>query len=613
MPTAFKLKEIFRPKEAHWFELYVPRDDTVYAIEALAATGEVQLESSTRLASPLDVEKIRTTLAELDHFCKIHQIALPAYEVSPSRLLESPEETAEQALSSIRHWGNRLVSLQDQMHALQSEKEDLQHLFNCLKALQEDDTGIELFAHHGDFLYKGIYACPRDHPLTPKLDDTICRYFVLGDTEFLLLAADPDQKAAIDQLVENSACIEIKIPEWLPPGRSAQKQAVSERLAVVERRYHELRHQIEAHWASDKLKKTLANVALLHWFLSKAPKVTERGRFCRITGWSTLPAPNAVESVLKKAHIDAVVRHPLPPPTSLPPVHMLETWWSRPFHLFKAFSGTPGRNEINPSFIIPLVVPLLFGFMFPDAGHGLMLLVFGLIFGFKYSQLRFLAPCGLSSIIFGLLFGEAFGVEELLPVIWFRPLDEPLRVLGVSLLIGCGLILTSMIFSAIEAKWRGALSEWFATEAPVMGLYTAAVIGVFHQPTLLVMPLLLLWYLAGSVLFQQRRGEVDLVAVIGHLLQSGFELLLHNFSFIRIGAFALAHAGLTSTVVLLADNMENGAGRLVALLTGHLLVVGIEGLVVFIQTTRLIFFEFFIGFLRADGRPLKPLSLPDKK
>lgn len=612
LATGINFREVFRPREARWFELYVPRDDTVYAIEALAGTGEVQLESSTHLASPLDVAKIRNALAELDHFCKIHQIALPAYAVSPSRLLTSPEETAEQALASIRHWGERLVSLQEQMHKLQSEKEDLDQLLNCLKALHEDDTGLELFAHHGDFLYKGIYACPRDHPLNPRLDDTICRTFVQGDTEFLLLAADPEQQAAIDQLVENSACVEIKIPEWLPSGRSAQETAVAERLSAVKKLYHKLQLQIEAHWASDKLKSTLANVAILRWFLSKASKVAERGRFCRVTGWSTLPDPSAVESVLKNAHINAVVRHPLPPPSSLPPVHILETWWSRPFHLFKAFSGTPGKNEINPALIIPLVVPLLFGFMFPDAGHGLMLLAFGLLFGLKYPQLRFLAPCGVASIIFGLLFGELFGIEGVLPVIWFRPLDEPLRVLAVSLLIGCGLILTGMLFSAIEAKWRGALREWFAADAPVMGLYIAAVLAVFQPSALLVMPFLLLWYLGGSALYQHRRGKINPVGIIGRLLQSGFELLLHNFSFIRIGAFALAHAGLTTTVVMLADDMQNGASRLAVLLTGHLLVAGIEGLVVFIQTTRLIFFEFFINFLRADGRPLKPLSLPDQ-
>ena len=39
-------------------------------------------------------------------------------------------------------------------------------------------------------------------------------------------------------------------------------------------------------------------------------------------------------------------------------------------------------------------------------------------------------------------------------------------------------------------------------------------------------------------------------------------------------------------------------------------IVALEGLVVGIQTTRLILFEFFIRFLSAGGRPFEPLLPP---
>ena len=605
-----KLWAAIRPQEARWFELYVPRDETVYAIEALAGTGEVQLELSTRIASPLDVDEIRRTLHKLDDFCKTHHIALPQYEVAPSQLLSSPEETAEQVLFYVRHWGERLFSLLEEIHRLQEERENLLSLQKCLKALPGDDTGIELFARHGDFLCKGIYACPHDHPLNPKLKSAVTRSLVQDDTEFFFLAALPEQQTVVDYLVDHSECFEVMVPDWLPAGRSAQELAITERL---ERLIHHLQHNIESHRANPKLKKALANVAVLRWFLTKAPEVAGRGRFCHVTGWTTLPESGAIESLLKRARIHAVVRHPLAPScASLPPVRILETWWSRPFNLFKAFSGIPGSGEIDPAIVIPVIVPLLFGFMFPDVGHGLMILLFGFIFGLRQPQIRFLIPCGFSAIIFGILFGEAFGIEGLIPVLWFRPLDEPLRVLGVSLIIGCGLILTGMVFSAIEAQWRGALLEWFATDAPVLGLYLAASAGIFYDTPLLALPLLLLWYLIGSTLSQRRRGRIDISATIGRLFQSTFELLLNSFSFIRIGAFALAHAGLTTTVILLADGIESELGRVIALIIGHLLVVGIEGLIVFVQTTRLVLFEFFIRFLQADGRLLRPLSFPDR-
>jgi len=42
---------------------------------------------------------------------------------------------------------------------------------------------------------------------------------------------------------------------------------------------------------------------------------------------------------------------------------------------------------------------------------------------------------------------------------------------------------------------------------------------------------------------------------------------------------------------------------------GNALVVGLEGLIVSVQTTRLVLFEFFDRFLHASGRPFRPLQL----
>ena len=43
------------------------------------------------------------------------------------------------------------------------------------------------------------------------------------------------------------------------------------------------------------------------------------------------------------------------------------------------------------------------------------------------------------------------------------------------------------------------------------------------------------------------------------------------------------------------------------LIVGNAAIIALEGLVVGIQTTRLILFEFFIRFLTARGRPFEPL------
>jgi V/A-type H+-transporting ATPase subunit I len=82
-------------------------------------------------------------------------------------------------------------------------------------------------------------------------------------------------------------------------------------------------------------------------------------------------------------------------------------------------------------------------------------------------------------------------------------------------------------------------------------------------------------------------------------------------SFVRLAAFALNHAGLSGAVFMLARMVENApAGKLYhafVLLLGHLVIIGLEGMIVFIQTLRLEYYEFFGKFYRGGGREFMPV------
>jgi V/A-type H+/Na+-transporting ATPase subunit I len=94
----------------------------------------------------------------------------------------------------------------------------------------------------------------------------------------------------------------------------------------------------------------------------------------------------------------------------------------------------------------------------------------------------------------------------------------------------------------------------------------------------------------------------------GESLERMLQLAVNTLSFVRVGAFALAHAGLCTAVVGIAE--VSGPAYWPVLLIGNTAIVLLEGLVVGIQTTRLILFEFFIRFLTGRGRPFEPLPSP---
>jgi V/A-type H+-transporting ATPase subunit I len=143
-----------------------------------------------------------------------------------------------------------------------------------------------------------------------------------------------------------------------------------------------------------------------------------------------------------------------------------------------------------------------------------------------------------------------------------------------------------------------------------MLLYLSLLASILKPQSLVVSALAMLWYLAGHLLQSSHKPLATLMAAIGALLESIFQLLVNTISFVRVGAFAIAHGGLSLAFITLADSTESVVARVLILLTGNVVVIMLEGLVVTIQTTRLILFEFFIRFLQCTGRMFRPLAAP---
>ena len=107
-----------------------------------------------------------------------------------------------------------------------------------------------------------------------------------------------------------------------------------------------------------------------------------------------------------------------------------------------------------------------------------------------------------------------------------------------------------------------------------------------------------------------RRSVAAVATALAELVERLLQILINTLSFARVGAFALAHAGLSSAIVALMDAAGHPLAAAAVLVIGNLIVIVLEGLVVSIQTTRLVLFEFFARFLEAQGRVFRPLPPP---
>ena len=99
------------------------------------------------------------------------------------------------------------------------------------------------------------------------------------------------------------------------------------------------------------------------------------------------------------------------------------------------------------------------------------------------------------------------------------------------------------------------------------------------------------------------------------LFEAVIGLLSNSLSYVRVGAFAVAHGGLSSAIFILAKLVghESSVGYWVVVAIGNLFIVGFEGLIVGIQTMRLSYYEFFSKFFTGGGMRFDPLTLTPGK
>jgi V/A-type H+-transporting ATPase subunit I len=117
----------------------------------------------------------------------------------------------------------------------------------------------------------------------------------------------------------------------------------------------------------------------------------------------------------------------------------------------------PSSSEADPTPLLAVVVPLMFGYMFGDVGQGLVLATAGWWYRRRFPIARLLMVGGVSAALFGLLFGGIFSLHGVIPALWLHPLDAPLTVLLAPLIGGAVLLTVGLALDALAAWWRGEM------------------------------------------------------------------------------------------------------------------------------------------------------------
>ncbi|MGL4981919.1 MAG: V-type ATP synthase subunit I [Treponemataceae bacterium] len=323
--------------------------------------------------------------------------------------------------------------------------------------------------------------------------------------------------------------------------------------------------------------------------------------------------------------------------------------------------GAPLYGTIDPTPLVAFFFTLLFGIMFGDLGQGLVFLLVGILLANNIITIKgwnkfgpIFIGIGISSSFMGLLTGEFFANGNVLKpfsrfvtglfgeprsyILHLMPSGGTLDKLFMFFLftIAVGFIINSIGLvinianqfllkkygNALFGKTglSGALFFWyvvfmiirvFALKSTIMW-WDWAVIAITLFGVFMAHPLERL--VEGHKPIFKNGFGIAFIEGLVEILEVVSSYLSNSVSFLRVGAFALAHAVLGTIIFTLTDKMADVhfAGGVFVMILGNAVVIILEGMIVAIQVIRLHYYEFFSKFFTETGKEFKPFEFQYK-
>lgn len=489
----------------------------------------------------------------------------------------------------------------------------------------------------------------------------------LGDDSSRIMAVSSKKgRFALDTELKNHGFVSMDIPEdfkgipadvlaGMEKEKSDAEKAVQE-LAVEKKNY--------ADTHKDEIIRLLKSFCVSRQVFDIQDGLESTSMVYRLTGW--VPAADCRDFMKELDQLTEgriAIREFLPTEVASVingeekvPVKLTHGKFITAFERMIFSYGSPLYGTIDPTPFVAIFFTILFGIMFGDFGQGSIFLLMGILMSLKVIKVggwNKFAPIfmaiGCSSCIMGLITGEFFGTETVLepfahfvtglfgepraPILKVMPSSDPnsvfviFGIFGVTIALGVVInsigLIVNMLNNVIRKQWGNVLFGKSGLAGAVFYWYVlvfAIRLAVAHHT-----PQVLDWVIIGVTLFFASFGEPFERLLNGHrpAIENGFgamviggvvelievvsSYLSSTISFVRVGAFALAHAVLGFIIEMMSEKC-GPIGGLGVLIVGNGIVVVLEGMIVAIQVIRLQYYEFFSKFFNETGAEFKPLQ-----
>lgn len=318
--------------------------------------------------------------------------------------------------------------------------------------------------------------------------------------------------------------------------------------------------------------------------------------------------------------------------------------------------GSPVYGTIDPTPFVAMFFTLLFGIMFGDAGQGLVFFLAGLLLHLNIIKIKgwnkfgpvFMA-IGVSSMLMGLLTGEFFASEKVLEpferfvtglfgsprsqILPMMPQSNPTAIkrmfLFFAFTIGVGFVINTagLLINILNSFYKKQIGQALFGKTGLLGavlfwylVFFGIKVGAFGKSValydeIILISLVVVMFFSSplkrlaqkeSPIFENGLG-VGIIEGMVEILEAFSSYLSNSVSFLRVGAFALAHAVLGYIIMSMSKKASLPVGILI-MVAGNAIVIVLEGMIVAIQAIRLQYYEFFSKFFNETGKEFTPFK-----
>jgi V/A-type H+-transporting ATPase subunit I len=483
-------------------------------------------------------------------------------------------------------------------------------------------------------------------------------------TTFLLITMKRDE-AAVNKVLDRFGWMEIHLPQEVQGSSEKVSRDLEARLGKLKSEQDSLRGSIEALVQNKRpqLEEMWANIRLNELYVRMQSYFSHTSRTVIFSGWLPAARKRSLEEGIRKAaegrcYLEWHSPRELPPSeTRSVPVQMKNPRFLSPFQMLVQNYSIPEYGAVDPTPFVAVAYLIMFGLMFGDAGHGLVLFLLGLIGALTYrgesdnvrNLLKLVAWCGGAAVVTGVLFGAYFGMRWL-PPLWFdyhgiiagHPQSGYVKniysILLITIYFGIAVIGLGLVLNWVNLISKRRWFELVFDKGGLIGswIYGAGVYVAFYfvrhdyralpDGTLLSLlvglPVVVLMAKPPlEYLRHQPRKPFSLLTPVDFFMEWLVEILeifsgylANTLSFMRVAGLGIAHVSLMIAFFTIAGMLKGSGGgfsvgSVLILVAGNLLVIALEGLSAGIQSLRLNYYEFFSKYFSGTGRAYQPVSL----